>query len=180
MNTQYENFNCKYDAEGRPTEIMVIKYLSYLGYSIEDCKNQMQKQRRGYDIVVNGKIKIEIKKDWKISETGNFLGEWAIERKKFQEAGWMQHTIADWLIYFDGVDTLYLLDMQKFITSLTNYYHLRYYQNVGDKCNIWGYLLNKDKAKQFGILKKTIKLSDDIIQIYKDEHEKAIQSKVTA
>lgn len=157
---------------GRPTELMVIKYLSYLGYEIIDCADDMQKQKQGCDLIADGAV-VQVKKDWKISQTGNFFGEWATERRGYTEQGWMQHSKAQWLLYFDGVDTLYFLDMPKFIDYLTQHGRMQRFVNHGDNTHVWGYLLKKDKAKDLGILQKAVKLSVDFIDVYKSAQAKA-------
>ena len=172
-----KNFNKQINQNGRPTELMVKAYLSYLGYNIVDCENDMQKQKQGYDLIADGTV-VQVKKDWKISQTGNFFGEWATERKGYTERGWMQHSKAEWLIYFDGVDTIHFLDMQKFIEYLTENENMRRFTNKGDSTNtytiyVWGYLLKKEKAEQLGIWKKSVKLSDEFINVYKQAQAKA-------
>jgi len=112
MNTIHEAFNNSYNTVGRIGEVMVIDYLTYLGFEVNDLENDIKLQRKGQDLIVNG-VRIEIKHDRRIADTGNIFAEWSNERPNYIEKGWLQKSQADYLFILSTDNRLYILEMQQ-------------------------------------------------------------------
>lgn len=92
---------------GKLAEIVAFDAFKKAGYKVK------WSHEKGHDfIILDTKEKVEVKIDSKIQKTNRFPMEWFHNKEK-QEAGWIQYSDADILVYFFDFKNALVLDMKR-------------------------------------------------------------------
>lgn len=143
--------------EGKSLEKDIRDYLTKRGYEVKDVSDDDEYKDIDVDILARSKrlnrwIKIEVKNDDRMAETGNFFIEDGMDRSVGYREGWLYKCRADFLFYHDRKAGMgYIINWPKMQEDATLFPKRRFW-NRYDNCYGYGYLVNVEKAKEMGLV----------------------------
>lgn len=136
---KFEEMNEK----GKVGEAVIASYLSALGYKVTDVSGDAAYQKRDIDFIINDEITVEIKTDYQIAATGNFLFEDVFHKDWGDVDGWFHYCDADYLCFYDIVSQkAYWLDVKVMRQVVPKRAEYRTYFTSGESCQKGCYLLD--------------------------------------